>query len=229
MQKRIIKRIVCLANSRKLSGRCIAGKEILADGGIGGWIRPVSDRPSEEVSEYERQYEDGSDPVVLDVIEVPLLDARPKNYQQENWLLDPDIYWEKVDRVNWNDLRRLTDPVASLWINGHSSGNGNNDRIPISEAGSTGGSLRLVRLTELELQVSAPGVAFGNPRRSVQGRLQHNGVDYWLRVTDPKYEREYLQKPNGSYHIGECFLTVSLGEPYYGYAYKLIAAIIEPA
>ena len=98
-----VKRIVCLANSRKLNGRCVAGKEILEDGNIGRWVRPVSARKSEEVSEYERQYEDGGEPRVLDVIDVPLLSARPKNYQQENWLLDPDRYWERVCHVSWTD------------------------------------------------------------------------------------------------------------------------------
>ena len=39
---RTVKRIVCLANSRKRGGRCVAGKELLADGRAGGWIRPVS-------------------------------------------------------------------------------------------------------------------------------------------------------------------------------------------
>ena len=39
---------------------------------------------------------------------------------------------------------------------------------------------------------------------------------------------QYLRQPNGTYQIGESFLTISLGEPYRGYAYKLIAAIIEP-
>ena len=84
-----VKRVVCLANSRKLSGRCIAGKEI-ADRRVADWIRPVSSRPSEEVSEHERQYEDGSDPRVLDVVDIPLLGHRPKSFQQENWLLDPE-------------------------------------------------------------------------------------------------------------------------------------------
>jgi len=78
-----VKRIVCLANSRKLNGRCIAGKELLGGRSV-GWIRPVSAREHEEVSEYERQYEDGSDPQVLDIIDVSLLDPRPKSYQQEN-------------------------------------------------------------------------------------------------------------------------------------------------
>ncbi len=52
------KMIVCLANSRKLSGRCIAGKEKTAEG-IGGWVRPVSKRPTGKVSEYDRMYLNG--------------------------------------------------------------------------------------------------------------------------------------------------------------------------
>ena len=77
----VVKRIICLANSRKLSGRCIAGVEISRYGSAAGWIRPVSAREHEEVSEHERQYEDGSDPRVLDVIDIPFVTPRPKGYQ----------------------------------------------------------------------------------------------------------------------------------------------------
>ena len=78
-----VKRIVCLANSRKLHGRCVAGRE-WTDGRAGQWVRPVSDREHQDVSEYERQYEDGSDPRVLDIIDVPVLDPKPEIYQTEN-------------------------------------------------------------------------------------------------------------------------------------------------
>ncbi len=46
-------------------------------------------------------------------------------------------------------------------------------------------------------------------------------------MTDPVYERRYLFLPDGTHNLRECCLTISLGEPYEGYAYKLIAAIIE--
>ena len=226
MQNRPTKRIVCLANSRKMSGRCIAGKAILQDGRPGPWIRPVSARESEEVSEYERQYRDGTDPRVLDVIDVPVLKAKPTNYQSENWLIHPDFYWQKVRSISRGELGQFVDRAMPLWIDGNSTFNGRNDRIPVEECNALDSSLRLVRVAELELVVSQPGINFGNPRRSVQGRFRHAGMDYWLRVTDPMVEREYLALPDGGHRLGESLLTVSLGEPYQGFTYKLIAAVI---
>jgi hypothetical protein len=222
----IVKRMVCLANSRKLSGRCVAGKELVGDRPL-RWLRPVSQREHEEVSEYERQYEDGSDPHVLDILDVPLLAAQPKGYQQENWLLDPDEYWRKVG--TWNDVSRLADPVAPLWINGQSTYNGRNDKIPLVLAPSLDSSLRLVRVDRLRLSVCKPGEAFGNPKRRVQAQFHHGGDAYAFWVTDPGYERAYLARPDGDYDLGESFLTISLGEPFNDCCYKLVAAIIPCA
>lgn len=221
-----VKRIVCLANSRKLNGRCISGIEVSPTGSRVGWIRPVSAREHEEVSEYERQYQDGADPRVLDVIAVPLLDPRPKGYQQENWLLDPEHYWRKVSQVNWADLDRLADRIAPLWINNFSTYNGLNDTIPLAAASGLTNSLYLIRVKQVLLSVFKPGEAFGNPKRRVQGQFQFGGSDYHLWVTDPVFERSYLARPDGQYQLSECFLTISLGEPHNDACYKLIAAII---
>lgn len=222
-----VKRMVCLANSRKLSGRCVAGMELSQADEAVGWIRPVSAREHEEVSEYERQYQDGSDPHLLDVIAVPLLEPTPVAFQQENWLLDPTHYWVKVGRMSWDGLSSVATNGAALWVNGHHTYNGLNDSIPLGIAAVMRSSLTLVWVGALSLRVFAPGEAFGNAKRRVQGVFQYGETDYRLWVTDPVIERRYLAQSNGYYDIGECFVTISLGEPFNGACYKLIAAIIE--
>lgn len=223
----IIKRIVCLANSRKLSGRCIAGVELGENDERLGWIRPVSDRENQEVSEYERQYEDGSDPRLLDVINVPLRRHLSNGHQQENWLIDPEYYWEKVGTFERRRLNEMADAGGGLWRNGCSSSNGENDRIPLEKANEETGSLKLVHVDRLHLSVFAPGEAFGKKKR-VQAKFQFAGCRYALWVTDPRVERFYLAKSNGDYQLEEeCYLTISIGEPYKGHCYKLVAAVIR--
>lgn len=220
-----VKRIVCLANSRKPDGRCVAGKEF--DGTtVGPWVRPVSARPGGEVSEHERHYQDGSDPRVMDIVDVPLLSHSPKTYQQENWLLDPGLYWEKRGTQSVPKLATFEDKPASLWVNGHSTFNGNNDYVPLPTAITLTTSLYLIRVSSVVLNVFAPSAKFGNPKRRVQGQFQYNGVSYWLWVTDPIIERKYLAMQDGTYNVGPSFLTISLGEPFNDQCYKLIATII---
>ena len=220
------KRIVCLANSRKLAGRCVAGREWSGER-AGDWIRPVSEREGREVSEYERQYEDGSDPRVLDIIDVPIVRRQIENWQTENWLLDAEWYWRKAGTCSWFDLPALADAPQPLWLDGFHTYNGQNDQIPLQRMAQVSNSLRLIEVDELELGVFAPGEAFGNRKRRVQGRFGHAGRQYALWVTDPVCERRYLAKLDGDYRLGRCFLTISLGEPFQEHCYKLIAAVIE--
>ena len=224
----IVKRIVCLANSRKFGGRCVAGKEINPNGTLGVWVRPVTDHGNGEVPNWECQYPDGTEPKVLDVLDIPLLGHVPKDYQRENWELDPAQPWKKVRGVTFEQAARLLDPLVPLWESGHSTRTGLNDRVPLQTAVSLTDSLRLVKVNNLTLSVFAPGEGFGVPKRRVQGRFRHNDVDYWIWVTDVTCEKEYLGKPDGEYSLGQAYLTVSLGELYEEYAYKLIAAVITP-
>ncbi|HWR46939.1 MAG TPA: hypothetical protein VN327_04865 [Pseudonocardiaceae bacterium] len=222
----MIKRLVCLANSRKLHGRCIAGRELLARN-LGEWIRPVSDREGEEVSDSERKYEDGGDPRVLDIIDVPLIGPKVKSHQSENWLLDPSKYWRKVGEFGHRNLSFLADAPGPLWINGHQTNNGQNDCVPVEEADKTDGSLKLIAVASgLQLCVCRTGENFGNPRRRAQAEFSFGGMNYRLWVTDPLIETEYLARVDGVYALGSSYLTISLGEPWDGRCYKLVAAII---
>ncbi len=222
-----VKRVVCLANSRKLAERCVAGREWIGGRRAGAWVRPVSDRESQGVSEYERQYVDGSDPQVLDIIDIPVLEHRPQDHQTENWLLDPKCYWEKAGRLTPIDLPTFVDTAAPLWVDGYSTFKGRNDKIPVSAIAPVTDSLRLIRIDRLQLVVCRPGEAFGNNKRRVQGRFRHAETQYALWVTDPRYERKYLSKLDGTYELGECYITISLEEPYQDSCYKLVATIFE--
>ncbi len=233
----IVKRIVCLANSRKKGDRCIAGKELLAKGCPGAWVRPVSDRGDEAVNAFERQYKDRSEPRVLDVMDVSLLEARPNTYQSENWLLDPHptyphVFWSRVRRITLDELKPFTDPAGPLWTNGHSSDKGQNDRVPLYLANALNSSLRLIRVDWLEVSTTKTSSKLRLKSRylyKVQGRFRYDGVEYRLGVTDAIYEQTYGKRPSCSYALDACFLTISLGGPHKGYAYKLIAAIISPS
>jgi hypothetical protein len=189
------KTLLCLANSRKPpNGRCVAGREI-SGASFGDWVRPVSARPTEEVSEEERRYEDGRDPEVLHVLDVPLAQPVPRHHQVENHQIDDGYYWGYERSATWPEVLRAVEQPATLWVNGYSTYNGHNDRVPDSIAFAQKSSLVLVRPEQLAICVVTEGATFGNPRRRVRARFQLNGVSYNFVVTDPVIERQYLRLP----------------------------------
>jgi hypothetical protein len=114
---------------------------------------------------------------------------------------------------------------APLWENSSSSTYGLNDRVEEAAANQRGRSLRLVEVKDLNIVVAIEGAEFGNAKRKVRGHFTLNGAPYWLSVTDPVVERQYLAGNDGKFEVGHAILCVSLGEPYGGYAYKLIAGV----
>ncbi|KUF20202.1 hypothetical protein AT728_31100 [Streptomyces silvensis] len=216
------KRLVCLANSRKHHGRCVAGIDMASN----TWVRPISDRTGHEVAEHERRYGNGAEPRVLDVIEMRLVERRRSGFQRENWLMDPTVRWRRTGRASWDDLRRLEQPAEPLWINsGDDTYKGVNDRVSVAQAAGLTDSLRLIRVDSVTITVEQ---AY-DPSRGLEVRagFRHSECAYILRVTDCVYEERFKGRGVGSYRIGESFLTVSLGEEWSGYYYKMVAAIIE--
>lgn len=223
------KTIVCLANSRKeYPNRCVAGKEKPAEG-FGGWIRPVSSLPKGDLTFQHRRYEDGTDPRLLDVISIPLLEARPQGCQKENHLIDVDSRWVREGRINWDELAVAVDHVAgALWVNGYSGSNGTNDRIPENLAKDQPNSLLLVEPEKLEIAVAKEGGFFSRAHKKVRARFRLNGYEYVLAVTDPPVEDEYVKKDEGDYPVGVARLCISVGEAFKGFCYKLVAGMITP-
>jgi hypothetical protein len=217
------KRIVCLANSRKHAGRCIAGKEV-APKRIGGWVRPVSSRGTTELAREERRYADGKDPKILDVMDVGLLEPAPHGYQSENHRIDIARGYRRIGTWPWERLGELLDHPATLWTNGNSSYHGLNDRVKAEEAALMNWSLALIEPEALAMRVRSEG---GKPR--VRAWLRYGDASYVFSVTDPFAEWAWLAKPDGEYAVRDALVCVSLGEPHTdGYCYKLVATVLTP-
>jgi hypothetical protein len=103
-----VKRIICFANSWKTGGTCVAGKEITLQG-YGGWLRPVSVRPTAEVSYIEARYVDYSSPKLMDVMDVHLASPAPKHHQTENHVIDTTHQWVKIGELPFDSLKELCD------------------------------------------------------------------------------------------------------------------------
>ncbi len=239
------KTIVCLANSRKEGGRCVAGKEIVNNQLTHNWIRPVSGGGNKgELSKEEslltvrsifpklpkwlntliglflkRQ----SSPQLLDIITIPLLEHQLHTYQSENYLIDNRRHWIKEQFRQSTQLSQWCDRVPSLWINGYHSYNGFNDRIPVNIVEkSINTSLLLIKPDTISIKVASE---FNKVK--VRAEFTFNGQKYRIVVTDPTIESFYKTKSIGDYPLlEETYLCISLGEPFNGYCYKLVASVI---
>ena len=227
-------RMICLANSRKPDGRCIAGK-LYFEGKFGIWFRPISAREGEELSEAERLIGAKSEPALLDILEFSVIEAKPSHHQTENWLINPKVRMQKIGTVFPEDLMRAVDKPINLWIVGSSSKRGKNDFVPEDRIAEVSGSLFLINPTFFSIHVLTDNF-MGRKSRQVRGEFSHCGAEYNLKITDPVIEAKYLAKKDGIYKIQNALLTISLTEkifrPRYNQSagfYKLIAGVIELA
>jgi ATP-dependent DNA helicase RecQ len=216
-------RIICLANSRKHSGWCIAGKEFIGRR-VGGWIRPVSGETTGELAQADITLPTGSVPRLLDIIGIRLCGSCPHTYQTENHRV-ADERWSWHGTLPPAEVQQLCDEVDRLWINGYHSRTGRNDRIPLDQARRTLSSSLLFICPE-ELCISVEEDLKGLPR--VRAQFNYKGERYGLAVTDPAIEKRNIQMKRGDYPVEgyRPFLTVSISEPFEGFCYKLIAAVI---
>lgn len=224
------KTIVCLANSRKLTGRCVAGKEW--DGQRPGeWCRPVSAKERGELTAERWYRRTWRDPQLLDIIVVGLLAPRPSGCQRENHLVDESFRWRFSGRVGAKQLSSALDrPAGPLWMNGDSTAGGRNDKVPAAVAEREQYSLVLVQPDQLLITVGIEGAGSGIARRRVRGHFSLAGHDYVLAITDPVIEKQILPHPDGfSTGLHNPILCISLSEKFESQnaCYKLIAGVMR--
>lgn len=222
-----LKRIICLANSNKNGGTCIAGREMLLGGQYGCWIRPVSSRSTAEISFMESLYPNNESPKLLDVIDLYLSKPSPHNHQTENHEIDPNKPWIKRGKLAWNEVPRLVDRPAALWPGTEPCPA--NNCIGQLEATACTDSLFLVRVDRL---IVSSQLAFrsGAARQTYKAKFTYNGTDYCLTLTDPAAIAVLSNTGLRQYHVDNVYLTVSLTEPYAAdnnRCHKLVAAVVS--
>jgi len=222
--------ILCLANSKKHGGRCVAG--LRTDGE--GWIRPVSF--AREGTLYERHYtlDDGSEARVLDLLRIRFAIPRPEPHHPENRLIT-HARWQLLSRPAPQEVLGL---LESHLTPGPELLGSLTDRVPFAafEAKSAAGSLALVEPDDLRWVIKTSRA--GERRTRVAFTLR--GMRYNLALTDPDWERrlsplaigEHPRRAGGIEDSARLFLTVSLSEPFQSddraekFCYKLVAAVI---
>ncbi|MBS1840238.1 MAG: hypothetical protein JST77_05255 [Acidobacteria bacterium] len=205
----------------------MAGLEVEAEGKLGKWIRPVGPRESESLIPSERCYPGGTEPRLLDIIELELLEHVPHGHQTENYRAHPGRPWKKVGRMEQVQLAAAAQKFpGSLWWDGGSGAHGFNDMVPATKMAGFRHSLLLLIPDRIRMEVTEEGPA---RKRKVRVDLLFGYMHYLLPVTDPVAERRFERLGLGKFPCEPLPLCVSLGKPYPepdGPCYKLVASLV---
>lgn len=215
--------LICLANSRKYSGRCVAGVELLpsqkrgqryevkSTNGRPAWIRPVSGKEFGQVDDHLVE-----DINLLDIIKIDDLAECPEGYQSENILFQPEAI-EVVESVPPEPrfLDKLTSPIERDLFG--------NQTATISP--------EEIALLDYSLVLIKPESWSCHHHTNIYGKktrmkFTHNQIDYDLPITDLNFCETFENCPSIGESFSSVYLAISLGKFFKGYYYKLVAGVI---
>lgn len=217
---------ICLANSWKMGGRCVAGV------GAQGWIRPVSGISGGTLfTEY--RYANGAEAALLDIVEVEVVTPKPEPHQPENWLLGP-AQWQLVQQVPpASALQYLAQfLVPGPVLLGNQSDSVDHAALLKQPAKA---SLALVEPQSVQWYITTSPF---DGKRKTRCLFSLAGCHYDLSITDPRFVPRLNALGDGIHPkdvagsgVGaqdRVALCISLGEPFVktGHCYKLVAGVL---
>jgi hypothetical protein len=215
-----MKKIVCLANSKKLGERCIAGINL----DTGRWVRPICDSLYTEDGRVPKSVRliKGREPEILDIIEIPLSDTGSDfGFECENLsILEGE--WNLIGKATTSDLINYCGDFSQILHNTWKYVNPSFLKTLSFEERRT---LQLIKATGFNVSRKGENEWKGNIWTENSQNLTE------ATITDPvfieKLEAGHNPKNN-------CLITVSLGIPWSPPkwdgekpCWKLIAGIIE--
>ena len=217
------KHFVCLANSFKHGGRCIAGIEVFIDknnqwevvtkqDGTPQWIRPLS----KETPTGEIPVKEAFDIPVLSIVRLEGVAQCPYVAQSENVYYEKMTVVENLDRYNC----QILDNSLDLF---HHTIFYNTGKSVTSDLFCHGDySLMMIKIDEAVLYLDK-----SQEKKRPRLRFDYYGSKYDLPVTDPQIW-EQLKVGTVKYgRFSNLYLVLSLGLEHEGYHHKLVTTIIE--
>jgi hypothetical protein len=211
-------RFVCLANSFKEGGRCLAGVELDANNnalivkGHPKWIRPICNTPHGEVpNEIAVPFQ------ILDIIEIDNTEAMPELYQSENVLFDVRTI-SKIGVFDIKELLNICENKRYIFKTRYPS-------LSEEVIQELDYSLMLVKPEKWEV-VEKTYEDRANPQQRMI--FSYNGFTYDLSITDPVFLRRFQANSNFINDYKEIILSLSVGVKFLATNrfYKLVAGII---
>lgn len=215
---------ICLANSYKRGGRCIAGVEIDVDSnnrwnvkrnadGSPKWIRPIAQGTEYgEIPEGEACFLP-----LLSVVQLTNVVPCPQMAHSE------DVNYKRMNIIgrvpsHTAVLDKLTDNIHPLLF--YST----DYSISIDTYEHGDHSLMMVRPEGLSFRFDP-----SKNRAKYFMTFKYNEITYDFSVTDPYFYQYIEQHPNALDTLSDVYVTLSLGLEYEDRHHKLVAAIIIPS
>ena len=218
------KYFICLANSYKRGGRCVAGVEIVfdANGKIRfvwhldddrpQWIRPIATTTYGEIPNYVAE-----DIKLLSIVKLYNVVPCPNKPHTEN------VYYSKLEQCKY-DLSNADSLLNHLIDSTHQSIFRNRGRAVSAEM-STG-----IDYSLMLIHVENACAYIDENREKSKNRMSftYYGADYDFPITDPIFLEEFKKAPELFAGIPDVYLTISLGLEFDGWHHKLVAGVIIP-
>ncbi|MBP0019952.1 MAG: hypothetical protein J7647_20665 [Cyanobacteria bacterium SBLK] len=231
--------IICLANSLKHGGRCIAGFK--TDGS--GWLRPVSSQGEGTLYDEHYTLACGRKPELFSILKIECDRPHSRNHQPENWIVS-DRQWEFVGWPTTLQLNQLLKKEIQKANHSSTLLGTQSDRISLERLQNdpSSASLCLIKPKHIIWKIDT----FSN-KRKFRVIFALNGIEYNLNITDSYWRNLLKRLDDGEYSCKEAIeqlnlenfapdkflFTISLGEPFQiaddesFYCYKLVSAVIN--
>jgi len=215
------KSIICMGNSYKNGGRCLAGIEVSKSvygynvvkntDGAPKWIRPVMTNDNIGIPEnMVRSFG------IFDILEVDVVNNVPTGAHSEN------VHFRSISKVG-----HYNGSLSALCDESHSLIFGNRGKAVPEDIFSAGGySLMLIKPENIFIETQYDD--YGHEKYRIQFSYRGNRYDFPL--TDPEYismlQRGRRESGNRN---NDLYLTLSLGVNYNDWHYKLVAGVVDMA